>query len=574
MTTRDLHDQPPACARVELELSGLVDGEPGDLARHLDGCDACAALTARSTALARELAGLGDGLALPEDLAARVIRRAEQAQPAGTRPRRALVLRFALAASLAAGLAFGTYLLTRPALRNLEARAPAAVATVAITALETESGRPDSAELLVGASWRPLGGGREVAAGARLRTGASTRVRLRVAPGIELALNRGSELAVLAEGVRLERGELYCERPHAPRNRPFRIEVPTGRVLVVGTKLHVAAAETLALVEVLRGEVRLESRQGAATARAGEEGVLASGLRPRVAPAPELGRASAWAERGEEPRESEPVPVGIGSLHGQRPGRSEHLALVLDEHTVSASVQGALARTEIRETFRNPTGDTLEGIYRFPLPAGARISRLALVVDGRLEEGAIEERGRAGKIWRGVIRQGTPVALRKPDEEYVWVPGPWRDPALLEWRAGNQFELRIFPIPARGSRTVILAYTETLPRTARGRRYVYPLASTGSGRAAARDFRFELTLAGHDPAAPLFTPHYALARAGDRLSLSARDFRPSGDLVVDFATGNSDAPLAVRSQPGLGGEPGYLLFSLRPELPAYRSTRP
>ena len=32
------------------------------------------------------------------------------------------------------------------------------------------------------------------------------------------------------------------------------------------------------------------------------------------------------------------------------------------------------------------------------------------------------------------------------------MPGPWRDPALLEWQRGGRFELRIFPIPPHRSR--------------------------------------------------------------------------------------------------------------------------
>ena len=32
-----------------------------------------------------------------------------------------------------------------------------------------------------------------------------------------------------------------------------------------------------------------------------------------------------------------------------------------------------------------------------------------------------------------MIRNATPVAERRPTEEFIWVPGPWRDPALLEW---------------------------------------------------------------------------------------------------------------------------------------------
>ena len=64
---------------------------------------------------------------------------------------------------------------------------------------------------------------------------------------------------------------------------------------------------------------------------------------------------------------------------------------------------------------------------------------------------AFVDRERAAAIWRGaVVNAGGKRPA--PNEDIVSVPGPWRDPALLEWQRGNRFELRIFPIPARGRR--------------------------------------------------------------------------------------------------------------------------
>ena len=63
-------------------------------------------------------------------------------------------------------------------------------------------------------------------------------------------------------------------------------------------------------------------------------------------------------------------------------------------------------------------------------------------VDGKLLDGAFVDRDRGAAIWRGVIQNAAPKAP-KPREEIIWVPGPWRDPALLEWQRGGRFELRI-----------------------------------------------------------------------------------------------------------------------------------
>ena len=48
-----------------------------------------------------------------------------------------------------------------------------------------------------------------------------------------------------------------------------------------------------------------------------------------------------------------------------------------------------------------------------------------------------------------LLDRARPIQQARP-EEIVWVPGPWRDPAMLDWKRGGRFELKIFPIPAKG----------------------------------------------------------------------------------------------------------------------------
>jgi Ca-activated chloride channel family protein len=50
------------------------------------------------------------------------------------------------------------------------------------------------------------------------------------------------------------------------------------------------------------------------------------------------------------------------------------------------------------------------------------------------------------------------------------------DPALLEQTQGNNFQLRVFPIPAQGTRTVEVTYTEALGREGANWVYRLPLA--------------------------------------------------------------------------------------------------
>src|SRR5678815_4393653 len=46
-----------------------------------------------------------------------------------------------------------------------------------------------------------------------------------------------------------------------------------------------------------------------------------------------------------------------------------------------------------------------------------------------------------------------------------------QDPALLERAAGNQFTAKVFPIPPRSDKHLVISYSQELP----GARYVLPL---------------------------------------------------------------------------------------------------
>jgi hypothetical protein len=281
----------------------------------------------------------------------------------------------------------------------------------------------------------------------------------------------------------------------------------------------------------------------------------------------------------------------LGELRARRPGfqdEQDH-AVHLRSHAVKVRISGNIARTEIDETFSNDTDDALEGIYRFPLPAGAQIERLALETDGKLVEGEFVDRARASAIWRGAIHNAAPKE-KKPSEEFVWVRGPWRDPALLEWQRGGRFELRIFPIPKRGSRRVVIAYTETIAPTSGVRRYVYPLPQGASSALTIDRFSVDAQVVGHDPAVPVRARGYELERRTeggvDVLASTMASFTPSGDLAIEYGLADKTTDLSVwaykepasaskatnESDP-VGGD-AFVAVALRPKLPKWADTRP
>src|SRR5687767_1763816 len=66
---------------------------------------------------------------------------------------------------------------------------------------------------------------------------------------------------------------------------------------------------------------------------------------------------------------------------------SDGTGLELTSLDVQGLVEGPLAFTEMRMTFRNPEDRVREGHFRVTLPAGASVSRFAMMIDGRFQEG-------------------------------------------------------------------------------------------------------------------------------------------------------------------------------------------
>ncbi|WP_437778408.1 FecR domain-containing protein [Sorangium sp. So ce1097] len=402
----------------------------------------------------------------------------------------------------------------------------------------------------------PLAPGAELPEGATLRTDTRTRAHIALKDGSALAIDRGSRVWIGAgdRRARVDEGAVVLDVVPAAGAPPARIQVPHGEIEVLGTKLAVTASAERASVEVARGAVRVTGAQGEPVeVRAGEEATLGRGAAPRVASATSLADALSWSDRSAEEADA-PALRGLGELRARRPGATQEKerAVRLAKHAVKVRIVDVVARTEIDETFANDTDEELEGIFRFPLPPGAQIERLALEVDGELVEGAFVDRDRGAAIWRGVLQNAAPKAP-KPREEIVWVPGPWRDPALLEWQRGGRFELRIFPIPKRGARRVVLTYTQLVEQSGGVRRFTYPLAHDQSGTTTIGDFSLDLQVLGHDREFGVTTRGYELAPArgvnedgaADRRTLRAQGFTPAGDLTVEYALPDRDRPVTA-----------------------------
>jgi hypothetical protein len=200
--------------------------------------------------------------------------------------------------------------------------------------------------------------------------------------------------------------------------------------------------------------------------------------------------------------DAEPAPpIGLTASDGTG------LALVAVE--ANGVLEPPLAFTELHLTFENPRDEVMEGRFRIALPQGAALSRFAMKIGGAWQEGEVVERRRAQVVYEDFLH-------RK------------QDPALLEQEAGNEFSARVFPIPARGRKELIVSYSHALTRA--DEPYVLPLR----GLAAIGRLDLRVLLGGRPVADSSDSASNLGGEVSDRrvVELHKRDWTPDRDFEI------------------------------------------
>ncbi len=141
---------------------------------------------------------------------------------------------------------------------------------------------------------------------------------------------------------------------------------------------------------------------------------------------------------------------------------SADLELISDEGGVSSAlrlntelsgeVNGLVATITLRQTFRNPSPDWVNGRYVFPLPDKAAIDSLSLETDGRIIRGVVKEKQAAKRAFEaakasgkkaGLLQQNRPnlfamsLANIAPDSEVI---------ATITWVQTVDFKAGLFSL--------------------------------------------------------------------------------------------------------------------------------
>jgi Ca-activated chloride channel family protein len=128
----------------------------------------------------------------------------------------------------------------------------------------------------------------------------------------------------------------------------------------------------------------------------------------------------------------------------RHPGAASLLGIAPALRTdVAIAVSGIVARVTVRQTFRNPDNNWVEGVYGFPLPEDAAVDTLRMRIGDRTVEGEIRAR-------------------EKAREEYDQARRAGKQASLIEQERPNIFTASVANIPPGGEIAVEIGYQQRL----------------------------------------------------------------------------------------------------------------
>ncbi len=388
--------------------------------------------------------------------------------------------------------------------------------------------------------------GTPLAIGQTITTKKGARALVRTGDGAAVFLRGETSLKLLDHGVELTSGEIWIDAPKTG-SEAFAIKSGNYGVSASDAGIDVKREDKRLEVYVARGLAVMSSPGGRIEIGAGEQGKANAEGKPEIA---SVKFWNDWTGGMVDQRAGRYIGSGTGRLYGLDPNAAPGAPakkLGIAKQVVHAVVRDGVAETEVDQSFSNPGSTPIEGYYWFTIPPLATVTSFALETNGQLVEGEVIEKREAQAQYANAVRQAN-------------------EPALLEWVDGRTYRARIYPIPASGTRRVVLRYTEMLPTVAGKTRYVYPLRSDDPVRFD--EFALSVDVGATDQEVDLSTSLDARVEGtGRTVSMRRSGYVPRADFQLEIAQrpGHSRPPAAAwRFQAG-ADQADYVMLRYVPD---------
>lgn len=201
----------------------------------------------------------------------------------------------------------------------------------------------------------------------------------------------------------------------------------------------------------------------------------------------------------------------------------DNKTLELSELHVSVNITGNVALTTYHMKFYNDADRILEGELAFPLGQGQSVTDFAMDVNGELRHAVIVEKELARVAYENTIRQRI-------------------DPGLLEKTKGNNYKARVYPIPAKGYKELLITYEEVLTANDQKHKYILPL----DFKKSISDFSIDITVQDKQNVHLVNNRYYKSLRLyneneNKKVTFSKQNFTPKEEIQIEMLLDNQES---------------------------------
>ena len=227
------------------------------------------------------------------------------------------------------------------------------------------------------------------------------------------------------------------------------------------------------------------------------------------------------------------------------------IPLEINHHHIKISIKNQLATTKIDQTFVNPNSFEVNGMYLFPVPDDAVVSKLALSVDGKSVNGELLSQEQAHQIYRNSARYGG-------------------NRAILEHIGTRAFAVEVPRIPASSERRIQFEYSQIIPADSDLTKYTYPLSLAKSASAPIRNLHIEMEVESEEELRTVYSPSHEVTidRKNDRhvlVSYEGTDVDPDDDFLCYYAVSDENFGITLLTHRADEKEDGYFMLLVSPK---------
>lgn len=219
-------------------------------------------------------------------------------------------------------------------------------------------------------------------------------------------------------------------------------------------------------------------------------------------------------------------------------------------HHVDIRVRDQVASVTVDQEFVNTTGGMLEVEYFFPVPPGAAIDGMTLIVNGKEFKANLLEADEARKVYEDIVRKK-------------------KDPALLEYAGFGLYRTSAFPLEKDKPARVQVTYKQVCKKDAETTEVWYPLNTEKFSARRIEDVRVTMDIQSPADISAVYSPTHSLDvdRKDPRHVIATyheKDTLPTMDIQVFYKSSNAAIGATLLTHQPDADKDGYFLMLVSP----------